>query len=139
MNHLSSCDEEVIVCLKKIPPKKSPVADGVTYKCNKKNISKFALILTIIFNACISLQRVSLSPELKHSIITLDSKCNGDVNNIEDLRQVSLILTCYKMFMKLVTSRHLPWVVDTHRLFPHQADSMNRSGLHEDMLKHKIC
>lgn len=44
--------DEVLVSPKKIPPKKPPGADDVIHECTKKNISKYAPVIS--FSTCVN-------------------------------------------------------------------------------------
>ena len=123
--------QEVTKCIKKLPTRKSPGSDGVTYDTLKKRCVKLAPLLTHMFNICLQFKRVP--DEWKHGIITLIFKKNGNTDNAEDWRPISLLLSSYKLFMKLVQGRHMTWIVDTGRLSSRQKGSMPRNGLHEQV------
>ena len=55
--------------------------------------------------------------------------------DITEWRPISLLLTSYKLFMTIVQSRVMPWIVDTQRLSPRQKGSLPRNGLQE----HVFC
>lgn len=124
----------------KLPGKKTSGADGVTYESTKKNTNKFAPILLIIYNICLHFQW--LPPEWKHGIITLVPKGNSsncDINNIEVWRSISLLLSSYKILMKLILSWHLLWVVYSQWLTPCQKGSMPRNGSQEHVFTLKTA
>ena len=103
----------------------------MTYDTLKKRCVKLAPLLTHMFNICLQFKRV---PDgWKHGIITLIFKKNGNTDNAEDWRPISLLLSSYKLFMKLVQGRHMTWIVDTGRLSSRQKGSMPRNGLHEQV------
>lgn len=124
--------DEVTREIKKLPSRKSPGKDGVTYDTLKKQCKQLAPVFTAIFNVCLRYQRVP--QEWKHSVITLLPK-SGDLNNIENWRPISLLNSSYKLFMKLIQARHMKWIVETKRLSPFQKGSMPRNGL----MEHVFC
>ena len=102
--------KEVTAIISSLPGRRSPGADGVTYDFVKKCKQSLAPIFTAIMNICALIRRVPA--DWKHSIITLVPKKNGDSNNIEDWRPISLLCTRYKIYMNLIQQRLVPWFVD---------------------------
>ena len=122
-------ESEVRSAINKTQSKKSPGIDGVTYETFKKHINKLAPPLTAIFNVCLTHRRVPAA--WKHGVITLLSKTLVPTQNIEDWRPISLLLTSYKLFMSVIQTRLMPWIVNTHRLSCRQKGSLPRNGLQE--------
>ena len=87
----------------------------------------------MIFNVCLQMCRVP--QEWKHGVITLIPKTTHLSDSLDYYRPISALLTFYKLFMKIIQSRIMPWIVDTQRLSLYQKGSMPRSGLHE----HVFC
>ena len=121
--------DEVEAIISSLPSHRSPGADGVCYDYVKRRKRTLAPVFTAIMNICAMNRRVP--SDWKHSIITLVPKKNGNPNNIEDWRPISLLCTSYKIYMKLIQKKMVPWLVDTHRLSPRQKGSMPRNGLQE--------
>ena len=126
MEHSLSDVDSVI---RGLPSRRSPGADNLTYCQIKRNRRTLAPILTVIMNICCLNRRVP--SDWEHSLITLVPKKNGDPNNIEDWRPISLLCTSYKIYMKLIQKKMMPWIVDTQRLSSRQKGSMPRNGLQE--------
>ena len=122
-------EKEVVAIISSLPARRSPGADGVTYDYVKRCKQSLAPVLTAIMNICAMNRRIPT--DWKHSIITLVPKKNGDPNNIEDWRPISLLCTSYKIYMKLIQQKLVPWIVDTQRLSRRQKGSMPRNGLQE--------
>ena len=120
---------EVTTVIKTLPARRSPGWDGVTYDYIKHHRHSLAPVITKIMNICAINKRVP--QEWKHSIITLVKKKNGDPNKIEDWRPISLLCASYKIFMKLIQKRLIPWIVETGRMSSRQKGSMPRNGLQE--------
>ena len=112
-----------------LPSHRAPGPDGVTYEHVKKNKHTLAPILNTIMNICIKNRRIPT--EWKHAVITLVPKKNGNSLEIEDWRPISLLCTSYKLYMKMIQQRVVPWIVDTCRLSTRQKGSMPRNGLQE--------
>ena len=121
--------KEVTAIISQLPSRRSPGADGVTYDYVKRCKQTLAPVFTAIMNACARNRRVP--SDWKHSIITLVPKKNGNPENIEDWRPISLLCTSYKIYMKLIQQKLVPWIVDTQRLSARQKGSMPRNGLQE--------
>ena len=122
-------ESEVRCAINKTPNKKSPGVDGVTYETFKKHINKLAPPLTAIFNVCITHRRVPAA--WKHGVISLLSKTLRPSAHIEDWRPISLLLSSYKLFMSVIQTRIMPWIVNTQRLSCRQKGSLPRNGLQE--------
>jgi len=123
-------EEEVLAVINSLPRRKSPGADGVTYETVKTHKKKLAPIFTAIANACLANKRVP--SDWKHGITTLIPK-KDNPSAVDDWRPISLLLTSYKLFMKLLVNRHMPWIVDTERLSKRQKGAMPRNGLQESV------
>ena len=123
---------EVTKVIKSLPSRKSPGADGVTYDVIARKVNILAPVFTAIFNVCLS--RGCVPPDWKHAIITLIPK-SGDPSSLDNWRPISLLLASYKIFMKIILSRMMPWIVGTKRLSSKQKGSMPRNGLQE----HVFC
>ena len=82
-------DDEIYDVIGKLPSRKSPGADGVTYETIKKNRNELTPILTIIFNVCLRFCRVPR--DWTHGVITLLPKTD-DPNSVclDDYRPISL-------------------------------------------------
>ncbi|MCP3851749.1 MAG: hypothetical protein GY694_16165 [Gammaproteobacteria bacterium] len=126
-------DEDVRQAIKTLPPRKAPGADGVCYETIKKEKRQITPILTIIFNVCLQMCRVP--QEWKHGVISLIPKTFNISDNIDDFRPISCLISFYKIFMKIIQARLMPWIVATNRLSPYQKGSMPRAGLNE----HVFC
>ena len=113
----------------------APGYDGVKYSTIKSNISKLAETLTTIFNICWQNNRIP--NDWKHAVITLLPKKGGNSQQPSDWRPISLLTSFYKIFMKLIQSRMLPWIVNTCRLSQNQKGSLPRNGLQEHVLSLK--
>ena len=125
--------EEVSNAIKKLPAKKSPGADGVTYDTLKANTRKLTPALTAIFNVCMTHCRVP--SDWKTGIISLLPKTQTPSQDITEWRPISLLLTSYKLFMSIIQKRIMPWICDTGRLSQRQKGSLPRNGLQE----HVFC
>ena len=125
--------DEVEHVIKTLPSKKAPGADGVTYEVIRQKCKQLIPLLTMIFNVCLQLCRVP--QEWKHGIITLIPKTTHFSESLDDYRPISALLTFYKLFMKIIQGRVMPWIVNTQRLSLYQKGSMPRAGLHE----HVFC
>ena len=126
-------EREVKSTIKHLPSNKSPGADGVTYDTLKAKINKLTPALVAIFNVCIAHRRVP--SDWKHGVVSLLPKTDTPSMDITEWRPISLLLTSYKVFMSIVQSRAMPWIVSTGRLSPRQKGSLPRNGLQE----HVFC
>ena len=122
-------EDEIINCVKKLPSRKSPGHDNVTYDTIKKNINKLVPALTAIFNTCLRFECVP--QDWKLGVITLVPKKSADSVNLDDWRPISLLNSFYKIFMKLIVARTMPWIVETNRLSVTQKGALPRRGLQE--------
>ena len=119
--------------IKHLPSNKSPGAGCVTYDTPKAKINKLTPALVAIFNVCIAHRRVP--SDWKHGVVSLLPKTDTPSMDITEWRPISLLLTSYKVFMSIVQSRAMPWIVSTGRLSPRQKGSLPRNGLQE----HVFC
>ena len=90
-------------------------------------------VLTTIFNICWENRRIP--SDWKHATITLLPKKDSSSLDPSDWRPISLLTSMYKIYMRLVQSRVLPWIVATERLSQRQKGSLPRNGLQE----HVFC
>ena len=126
--------EEVSDVIKSLPSRKSPGADGVTYETIKNKRTTLTPIITVIFNVCFQMCRVP--SDWAHGVITLLPKTDNAFSmSVDDYRPISLLLTFYKLFMKVIQNRLMPWIVTESRMSSKQKGSMPRAGLHE----HVFC
>ncbi len=70
-------------------------------------------------------------PEWKHSLTIQIPQKGGDPNSPEDWRHIALLLSSYKIYMKLIQIRAMKWIVETKRLSSKQKGSLPRNGLQE--------
>ena len=119
--------------IKKLPTKKTPGEDGVSYDSIKANSRKLIPALTAIFNVCITHRRVPTA--WKNGIITLLPKTLTPSLDITEWRPISLLLSSYKIFMSVIQKRIMPWIVETQRLSKRQKGAIPRNGLQE----HVFC
>ena len=92
-------------------------------------MSLITLSLKTIFTICVRNKRV-LS-DLKIALIILILKTNGNKSNLDNWRPRSLLLTMYKVFMKIIQRKMLPWIVSEKRLCTTQKGSLPRNRLQE--------
>ena len=92
-------------------------------------MSLIAPSLKTIFTICGRNKRV-LS-DWKIALIILILKTNGNKSNLDDWRPISLLLTMYKVFMKIIQRKILPWIVSGKRLCTTQKGLVPRNGLQE--------
>ncbi len=123
---------EVDKVIKSCKSNTAPGYDGVEYKTLKSHKQSLLDSLTGIVNTCVINRKVP--PEWKHSLVVQIPKKNGNPDNPEDWRHISLLLSSYKLYMKLLQSRAMPWIVDTSRLSSKQKGSIPRNGLQEHVL-----
>ena len=104
--------------------------DGVTYESLK---ATQPATLTSIFNTCLENNRVPES--WKGALVHRIPKKDNIPDNPSTWRDISLLPTIYKVFMKCILSRVLPWLVDENILSPKQKAYINRQGMNE----HVFC
>jgi hypothetical protein len=102
--------------------------------------------ITSLFNVCLENKRV---PETwKGAMIHRIPKKDNIADDPSTWRDISLLPTIYKVFMKCILSRVLPWLVDNNILSPNQKAYINRQGMNEhvfclktgiDDFKHESC
>lgn len=124
---------EVSAVVRSLKNNTAPGYDGVEYRYLKRNINKIGNILTAIFNVCWCYRKIP--QDWKHATITLLPKKGGNPQQPGDWRPISLLTSFYKIYMKLIQSRMLPWIVSTDRLSKKQKGSLPRNGLQE----HVFC
>jgi hypothetical protein len=96
-------------------------------------LTRIIEILTSIFNACWLNKKIPA--DWKHATITLLEKKGGNPLEPSDWRPISLLTSFYKVYMKLIQTKMLPWIVSTRRLSSKQKGSLPRNGLQE----HVFC
>ncbi len=97
-----------------LPNNKASGSDGVTYKMLKSGKSTLCPVLTNIFNICLENGKV---PEAwKGALIHRIPKKDNIPDDPSTWRDISLLPTVYKVFMKCLLSRILPWLVETGTL-----------------------
>ena len=135
---------EVETVLHTLPNNKACGIDGVTYE-NLKT-AQICNTLTSIFNVCLENKKVPES--WKGAGIYRIPKKDNVPNDPSTWRDISLLYIIYKVFMKCVLSRVLPWLVDNSILSPKQKAYINRQGMNEhvfclktgiDDFKHESC
>ena len=119
--------KQIIKCL----PSTAPGFDNLTYADLKRHLSLITQSLKTIFTICGRNKR-GLS-DWKIALIILILKTNGNKSNLDDWRPASLLLTMYKVFMKIIQRKILPWTVSEKRLCATQKGSLPRNGLQEDV------
>ena len=100
--------EKVIVNL---PNNKASGSDGVTYETLKATRRTSCHILKSIFNTCLLNGKVPSS--WKGALIHRIPKKVNVPEDPSTWRDISLLPSIYKVFMKCMLSRILPWLVDT--------------------------
>ena len=133
MNSIPFTQKEVENVIKSCKCNTAPGFDGVEYKTLKSHKQSLIPAITGIVNTCLVNRKVP--HDWKHSLVVQIPKKGGDPNNPEDWRHISLLLSSYKIYMKLLQSRAMPWIVDTGRLSSKQKGSLPRNGLQE----HVFC
>ena len=102
--------------------------------------------LTNIFNICLINWKVPNS--WKGALIHRIPKKDNIPNDPSTWRDISLLPTVYKVLMKCLLARILPWLVDTGTLSPKQKAYIDRQGMNEhvfclktgiDDFKHESC
>ncbi len=122
-------EEDILKTITTLKSKKAPGFDGVEHQYLKQHKNTLAAPLTSICNICLHYRRVP--PDWKHSIDVLIPKTENDSDDPDDWRRISLLNSSYKLFMRLLQKRAMPWIVNTKRLYSKQKGSLPRSGLHE--------
>ena len=116
-----------------LPNKSSPGHDRISYCDIKTCLAQSLPQLVSIYNTCIA--NCKVPDDWKKATIRLIPKANNDSRDLSEWRPISLLVTFYKLFMKLMERRIIPWIVDTNRLSDKQKGSMPRNGLQE----HVFC
>ena len=117
--------EETADTIRSLPTRRAPGPDGVTYAFVKRHKQELAPVFTQIMNICAVNKRIPM--DWKHAVISLVQKKNGDPNQIEDWRPISLLCTSYKLYMKMIQRKLMPWIVETGRLSRSQGLNVSRS------------
>ena len=129
--------EEVMTVIKSLTANTAPGYDGVEYDFLKRNRTRLINTLTAVFNVCWRNRRIP--SDWKHAVITLLPKKGGNADQPSDWRPISLLTSLYKIYMKLLQSRMLPWIVETGRLSEKQKGSLPRNGLQEHVFSLKTA
>ncbi len=117
--------QEVETVLKNLPNNKASGKDGVTYETFKNMQSH--MILTTVFNVCLENKRIPDS--WKGALIHRIPKKDNIPDDPSTWRDISLLPTIYKVFMKCILARVLPWLVEADILFTKQKAYINRQGM----------
>ncbi|KAK0144025.1 putative RNA-directed DNA polymerase from transposon X-element [Merluccius polli] len=117
---------EVEAVLRTLPNNKASGMDSVSYKDLK---ATQAAEITSIFNVCLENRRVPDS--WKGALVHRIPKKDNIPDNPTTWRDISLLPSIYKVFMKCVLARILPWLVDVDILSPKQKAYINRQGMIE--------
>ena len=125
--------EEVDAVLTSLPNNKASGSDGVIYETLRASRPTSTQTLTNIFNACLINENVPES--WKGALIHRIPKKDNIPEDPSTWRDISLLPTLYKVFMKCLLNRILPWLVDTGILSPHQKAYIDRRGMNE----HVFC
>ena len=64
-------------------------------------------------------------------VIQLEGTLEQKIKELNDWRPISLLLTMYKVFMKIIQRKIIPWIVSEKRLCATQKGSLPRNGLQE--------
>ena len=89
--------------------------------------------LVEMFNCCLANGRIP--DDWKKATIKLIPKANKESVDLSEWRPISLLLTVYKLFAKILSRRTIPWVMDNNRITTKQKGALPRNGLHE----HVFC
>ena len=127
--------DEIENTIKRLPSHRSPGHDSVSYDTIKQKRATVAPILQVVFNTCLRFERIP--EEWKRGVITLIPKKSADSQNVEDWRPISLLISVYKIFMKLVLARNMSWLVDSGRLSSSQKGAMPCNGLQQHVFNLK--
>ena len=122
-------EEDLLKQILKCLPNTASGFDNLTYADLKRHLSLITPSLKTIFTICGRNNRV-LS-DWKIALIILILKTNGNKSNLDDWRPISLLLTMYKVFMKIIQRKILPWIVSEKRLCATQKGSLHTNGLQE--------
>ena len=125
-------ESEVEKVITNLPNDKASGSDGVTYETIKATRQVSCQILTHIFNTCLLNGKVPDS--WKGALIHRIPKKGNIPDYPSTWRDISLLPTIYKVFMKCVLARILPWL-ETGILSPDQKAYISRQGMNE----HVFC
>ena len=130
--------DELEAVLKKLPTRKSPGPDGVRYEDLRNMSCEQLQELTNIMNFWLLNRRIP--HEWKIALVTLLLKTDEhnrlkDRTSLDNWRPISHLNVSYKVFMKLITNRLLPWIISTERLSPKQKGGLPTNGLQQ----HVFC
>ncbi|KAL2076732.1 hypothetical protein ACEWY4_027672 [Coilia grayii] len=134
-NHPPVCslftEVELGKVLNSLPRHKSSGSDGVTYETLKSINWKDPFLPT--FNTCLINRRVPKS--WKGALIHRIPKKDNVPSDPCTWRDISFLPTIYKVFMKCILCRILPWLVDEYILSTKQKAYIDRQRMHE----HVFC
>ena len=125
--------EEADKVISHLPNNSASGYDGVTYETIKARKPQSTQILTYLFNTCLINGKVPGS--WKGALIHRIPKKDNIPSDPSTWRDISLLPTVYKIFMKCLLGRILPWLVDTGILSPKQKAYIARQGMNE----HVFC
>ncbi len=117
---------EVETVLRSLPNNKAGGMDCVSYEDLE---ATQPVVLTSIYNVCLENKRVPVS--WKGALIHRIPRKDNIPDNPSTWRDISLLPTIYKVFMKCILARILPWLVDVNILSPKQKAYINRQGMNE--------
>lgn len=103
---------EVEKVVSNLPNNKASGHDGVTYEMLKTTTQMEYPILTNIFNICLENGKVPES--WKGALIHCIPKKDNTPDDPSTWRDISLLPTVYKIFMKCMLSQILTWLVEKH-------------------------
>ena len=112
------------MALMSAPNRSSPGQDRISYADFKAHLAQCIEVLTSVYNC-------NIPSDWKQATIKLILKASPDSADLSEWRPISLLLTTYKIFMKILERRLVPWIVRTGRLLPCQKGSLPRNGLQE--------
>ncbi len=125
--------EEIEKVIVNLPNNKASGSDGVTYENLKATRQTSCYILKSIFNTCLINGKVPSS--WKGALIHRIPKKDNIPEDPSTWRDISLLPSVYKVFMKCLLSRILPWLVDAGILSTKQKAYIERQGMNE----HVFC
>jgi len=99
---------EVEKAIQSLGNNKSPGRDGMTTEFYKAFSDKLIPILMKMYNEITENKNIVIPKAFNEGIIKLVYKNNGDKNNLNNYRPISLLNTDYKIFMKILANRIKP-------------------------------
>lgn len=125
--------QEVLRVIESLPNNKACGSDGVTYETLKSTKQWTCTALTQIFNVCMTNEKIPDS--WKGALIHRIPKKDNIPDNPATWRDISLLPTIYKVLMKCILNRILPWLCEMNILSEKQKAYINRQGMNE----HVFC